>query len=59
MDGNLERSEQEGIMYLYMGLIGAFKNTSSHHQVDFDDPTEAVEVILFADLLLRMLGRVD
>jgi uncharacterized protein (TIGR02391 family) len=59
VDANLERSEQEGIMYLYMGLIGAFKNTSSHHRVDFDDPTEAVEVILFADLLLRMVSRVD
>jgi hypothetical protein len=25
--------------------------------VDFDDPAEAVEVVLFADLLLRMLDR--
>jgi uncharacterized protein (TIGR02391 family) len=57
VDPALEASEQEGIMQLYMGLIGAFKNTSSHHQVDFDDPTEAVEVILFSDLLLRMLDR--
>jgi uncharacterized protein (TIGR02391 family) len=59
VDPALEASEQEGIMYLYMGLIGAFKNTSSHHQVDFDDPGEAAEVILFADLLLRMLSRRD
>jgi uncharacterized protein (TIGR02391 family) len=58
-DPALEPSEQEGVMHLYMGLTGAFKNTSSHHQVDFDDPTEAVEVILFADLLLRMLDRTD
>lgn len=58
IDASLEPAEQEGIMQLYLGLIGAFKNTSSHHQIDFDDPTEAVEVILFADLLLRMLDRV-
>jgi hypothetical protein len=32
-----------------------FKNPTSHRQVDYADPTIASEVILFADLLLRML----
>jgi hypothetical protein len=44
-------------MALYNGLIGALKNPSSHRQVDYEDPVEAAEVILFADLLLRMLDR--
>ena len=56
-DPELESGEQAGIMALYQGLIGSFKNPSSHRHVDFDDPVEAAEIILFADLLLRMLDR--
>jgi uncharacterized protein (TIGR02391 family) len=56
-DGELHRAEQAGIMALYVGLIGSFKNASSHRHVDFEDPIEAAEIILFADLLLRMLDR--
>jgi hypothetical protein len=32
-----------------------FKNPSSHRQVEYDDPTAASEVVLLADLLLRLL----
>jgi hypothetical protein len=46
-------------MALYTGLIGALKNPGSHRQVDFDDPAEAVEVVLFADLLIRTLDRMS
>ncbi|GAC1526343.1 MAG: hypothetical protein NVS2B6_13820 [Thermoleophilaceae bacterium] len=56
-DPALERSEQEARMALYWGAIGMFKNPSSHRQVDFGDPTLASEVILLADLLLRLLDR--
>lgn len=56
-DRELEMGEQAGIMALYQGLIGTFKNPSSHRHVDFEDPTEAAEIILFVDLLLRMLDR--
>ncbi|MCP9491404.1 MAG: TIGR02391 family protein [Solirubrobacteraceae bacterium MAG38_C4-C5] len=56
-DPDIPTGEQAGVMALYTGLIGALKNPSSHRQVDFDDPAEAVEVVLFADLLLRMLDR--
>jgi len=51
--------ESEAIMALFRGAIGVFKNPSSHRQVEFDDPTEASEVILLADLLLRMLDRIE
>jgi hypothetical protein len=40
-----------------MSHIGIVKNPSSHRQVDFDDPTLASEVVLLADLLLRLLDR--
>ena len=54
-DPQLERGEQQAKMALYWGAIGMFKNPSSHRQVDFDDPTLASEVILLADLLLRLM----
>jgi uncharacterized protein (TIGR02391 family) len=56
-DPRLERGEREATMALFWGAIGVFKNPSSHRQVRFDDPTLAAEVILLADLLLRMLDR--
>jgi uncharacterized protein (TIGR02391 family) len=54
-DTNTANSEQEATMALFWGAIGVFKNPVSHRQVDFDDPTQASEVVLLADLLLRIL----
>lgn len=56
-DPRLETGEQQARMALYWGAIGMFKNPSSHRQVDFDDPILASEVVLLADLLLRLLDR--
>jgi hypothetical protein len=42
-------------MALFWGAIGVFKNPPSHRQVDYANPTIAAEIVLFADLLLRML----
>jgi uncharacterized protein (TIGR02391 family) len=55
----LEVGEQQATMALFWGAIGVFKNPSSHRQVDYEDPTLASEIILFADLLHRMLDRVE
>jgi uncharacterized protein (TIGR02391 family) len=54
---NAERDsgEQDAMMALYWGAIGVFKNPSSHRPVEFNDPTLASEVVLLADLLLRLL----
>jgi uncharacterized protein (TIGR02391 family) len=54
-DPNAVKAEQEATMALFWGAIGVFKNPPSHRQVDYADPTLASEVVLFADLLLRML----
>ena len=43
---------------LFRGALGVFKNPSSHREVEFDGPTEAAEVVMLADLLLRMLDRI-
>jgi uncharacterized protein (TIGR02391 family) len=58
-DLELDSGERTGIMELFAGAIGTFKNPPSHRQVDYDDPTEASEVVLLADLLMRLLDRVE
>ncbi|MCB1267343.1 MAG: TIGR02391 family protein [Microthrixaceae bacterium] len=56
-DAKLDAGERVGIMELFAGAIGTFKNPPSHRQVDYEDPTEASEVVLLADLLMRILDR--
>jgi uncharacterized protein Ymh len=46
-------------MSLFAGAIGLFKNPASHRRVDFADATEATEVVLLADLLMRLLSKLD
>lgn len=58
-DSLLDKGESESMMALFRGAIGVFKNPSSHRQVEFSDPTAASEVVLLADLLLRMLDQID
>jgi hypothetical protein len=42
-------------MELLAGSIGLFKKPSSHRGVDYADPVVATEIILLADLPLRLL----
>jgi hypothetical protein len=55
----MDSGEREATMALFWGAIGVFKNPPSHRQVDYQDPTQAAEVVLLADLLLRMLDEVE
>ncbi len=57
LDASLDPGEQRATMDLFAGAIGAFKNPSSHRQVDYGDATIAAEAVLLADLLLRILDR--
>jgi uncharacterized protein (TIGR02391 family) len=52
---SMERGEAVAEMNLFSGSIGLFKNPASHRVVDFNSPTQASEVVLLADLLLRLL----
>jgi uncharacterized protein (TIGR02391 family) len=57
IDTSVAVAERQGVQSLYRAAISVFKNPASHRRVLLDDPTEAAEVVLFADLLLRMLDR--
>jgi uncharacterized protein (TIGR02391 family) len=56
-DNTQVSGERQAISDLFAGAIGSFKNPSSHRDVDFSDPTEVVELIMFADLLIRIAER--
>lgn len=58
-DPSQDPGERQATMALFWGAIGVFKNPSSHREVDFTDLTFASEAILFADLLLRILDRIE
>lgn len=58
-DSAADPGEQVATMELFAGAIGAFKNPASHRTVDYAVPTEAAEVVLLADLLMRLLDRVE
>ncbi len=57
IDRDQTGGEQQGVMDLFAGAIGSFKNPSSHRDVDLSDAVEAVELVGFADLLLRIAER--
>ncbi|MDT0209007.1 TIGR02391 family protein [Curtobacterium sp. BRD11] len=50
-------AEQEAVLSLFVGAIGAFKNPTSHRTVEYDSPIEAASIIHLADLLLRIIDR--
>jgi uncharacterized protein (TIGR02391 family) len=56
-DPGLDAGEADGRMLLFMGTIQSLKNPGSHRTVDVDDPQEAAEIVLFANLLLRITDR--
>jgi uncharacterized protein (TIGR02391 family) len=57
VDTTLPISEQEGMMHLFAGAIGLYKNPQSHRYVP-TSAEEAAEVIMFASQLLRIVDRV-
>jgi len=54
-DPKIDGGEATGRMDLFAGAIGVFKNPASHRIVG-NDQTQAVEVIFFANTLLRLVA---
>ena len=58
-DHTHDGGEHQARSDLFSGAMGSFKNPTSHRPVSYTDPTEASEVVLLADLLMRILDSVE
>ena len=52
-----EPSERDALANLFAGAVGYFKNAHSHRDVNLTDPVEAMEVVMQANHLLRIVDR--
>ncbi len=51
-----DRDEQQGMMYLYKGIVG-IRNKKAHANVIQNDPVRATEYLSLASLLMRLLDQ--
>jgi uncharacterized protein (TIGR02391 family) len=54
-DVQTEEGEREARSALFAGAIGSYKNPHSHRDIELKDAGEAVEIIMLANHLLRIV----
>jgi uncharacterized protein (TIGR02391 family) len=52
------KDDRRSARELFAGAIGLCKNPSSHHEIQFENPREVVDMICFANQLLRIVDRI-
>lgn len=54
-DASTHEGEAEATSHFFAGAIGLFKNPASHEHVVLDDPKEAIQMLMIATHLLRII----
>jgi len=54
-DKSAEKSERQARSALFAGAIGSYKNPHSHREINLNEPDEAMEIVILANHLLRIV----
>lgn len=54
-DREADTAEEDGLMHLFIGAMGSYKNPHSHRNVAMEDPVETMEIVMLASHLLRIV----